>query len=315
MIRISSRKHSKFWNMNNEKFESFDNKSFHKFCAPQQIERDLNTLTGILKGIIADTEIKKEELCELVKWIKDCDHLFSKHPYSELVTCISKAISDKRLSIEETEDIIWICEQYLSKDSPYYNVITSGIQQLHGILRGIKSDKQINKDELVFLEQWLFENKYLENTYPYQELLLHIYKIMEDNEVTEEEQNGLLAFCEEILSGISLKELNRNDQENFKVESSEEIRLQEMSFCITGASPTYTRKEIAEMIELYGGFMIDSISKKLNYLVICDEKSSCWAFVGYGRKVEKAMSLNKSGANIRVIHETCIYEAINKLKN
>lgn len=301
--------------MNLNNFDNFDNRSFNRFCAPQQIERDLNTLLGILKGIAADVEIKEEELNELVKWIKDCDHLFSKHPYSEIITCISKAILDKILTMEESEDIIWICEQYLNKDSSYYDIITSGIQKLHGILRGIKADKEINKEELIFLEKWLIENNYLENTYPYQELLLLIYKILEDNIVTLDEQQELLNFCDQILFGINIKETMPNGTDTLKVDSSNEILLQEFTFCITGVSPSYTRKEIAEMIELYGGYITDSISKKLNYLVVCDEKSSCWAFVGYGRKVEKAMNLNKAGANIKVIHETCIYDAINKLVN
>jgi len=61
--------------------------------------------------------------------------------------------------------------------------------------------------------------------------------------------------------------------------------------------------------------MLSLLGIYTEYLVICDEKSSCWAFVGYGRKVEKAMNLNKSGASIRVIHETCIYDAIQKLTN
>lgn len=301
--------------MNLTNFDTFDSKSYNRFCAPQQIERDLNTLLGILKGITSDSVIKKEELDELVKWITNCEHLFSKHPYSELITCISKAILDGVLTNEESDDIIWICEQYLNKDSPYYNTITSGVQQLHGILRGIKSDKVINKEELIFLETWLIENEYLENTYPYQELLLLIYKILEDNIVTEEEQREVLAFCEQVLSGININTLASTATKNLKVNSDDDIKLQECTFCITGVSPTYSRKEIAEMIELYGGYVLDSISKKLNYLVVCDEKSSCWAFVGYGRKVEKAMNLNKAGANIKVIHESCIYDAIHKLTN
>jgi NAD-dependent DNA ligase len=298
--------------MNTETFIKFDTNSHHRFCGPQQIERDLNTLLGILKGITADVEINELEFTELVKWVKDAEHIFSRHPYSELIDCITKAIADKVLTIEETMDIIWICEQYLNKNTPYYSIITSGVQKLHGILRGIKADKLININEIEFLENWLIENNYLENTYPYEDLLRLIYKVIEDDIITTDEQKEVLDFCESILSNVTIENIKDSA---YKVESEDEISIEALSFCITGVSPNYSRKEIAEMIEMYGGYMMDSISKKLNYLVICDEKSSCWAFVGYGRKVEKAMNLNKSGANIKVIHETCIYDTINKLNN
>ncbi len=300
--------------MNTDKFSSFDKNEHHKFCGPQQIERDLNTLVGILEGIQADTEINQKELLELVKWIKDSEQLFYKKPYTELVECISKAIEDKVLTSDEIEDILWICEQYLNKLSPYYNLITSGVQKLHGILRGIKADNEINISEVAFLETWLIENNYLENTYPYQDLLKLIYKIIEDNIITQEEQKEVLDFCEQILSNVNIQ-MPTSSEDSFQVSASDEINFEAATFCITGVSPSHTRKEIAEMIEMYGGYMLDTISKKLNYLVVCDEKSSCWAFVGYGRKVEKAMNLNKVGANIKVIHETCIYDKIDKLNN
>lgn len=300
--------------MDIEKFNSFDNKEHHKFCVPQQIERDLNTLVGILNGIQADTKINQQELLELVQWIKDSEQLFYKKPYTELIECISKAIEDKILTSDEIEDILWICEQYLNKKSPYYNLITSGVQKLHGILRGIKADKEINKTEIEFLESWLLENKYLENTYPYQDLLTLIYKVIEDDVITKDEQKEVLDFCEQILTNVNLTVL-KPVEDSFQVNASDEINFEEATFCVTGVSPNYTRREIAGMIEMYGGYMMDTISKKLNYLVICDEKNSCWAFVGYGRKVEKAMSLNKGGANIKVVHETCIYDKINKLNN
>lgn len=300
--------------MNTDKFSSFDKKEHDRFCGPQQVERDLNTLVGILKGIQADIYINQKELLELVKWIKDSEQLFYKKPYNELIECISKGIEDKILTTDEIEDILWICEQYLNKQSPYYNLITSGVQKLHGILRGIKADNEINKSEIKFLEEWLNENNYLKNAYPYQDLLKLIFKVIEDDIITQEEQKEVLDFCNQILSNVNVQ-MPISPEDSFQVSDSDEINFEAATFCITGVSPSHTRKEIAEMIEMYGGYMLDTISKKLNYLVICDEKNSCWAFVGYGRKVEKAMNLNKVGANIKVIHETCIYDKIDKLSN
>lgn len=42
-----------------------------------------------------------------------------------------------------------------------------------------------------------------------------------------------------------------------------------------------------------GGFVVNNVNKKLNYLVVCDEKNTCWAFTCYGRKIEEAINIEK----------------------
>jgi NAD-dependent DNA ligase len=129
------------------------------------------------------------------------------------------------------------------------------------------------------------------------------------------EKDDLLAFCnlftsEAIDSGSAtlVKSIN---QGFFQIDP--DIYIQEKNFCITGQSNKYKRKEIAEKIELYGGFVTDSVTNSTNYLVVCDEKNDCWAFTCYGKKVEKAINLRKKGNLISIIHEFDLYDALESL--
>lgn len=87
-----------------------------------------------------------------------------------------------------------------------------------------------------------------------------------------------------------------------------QIEFQERTFCVTGLSKKYRRKEIAERIELHGGYVQNNISGKLNYLVVCDEKNSCWAFTCYGRKIEEAMNHRRQGKQLIIVHEFDLYD-------
>ena len=60
---------------------------------------------------------------------------------------------------------------------------------------------------------------------------------------------------------------------------------------------------------MYGGFVVNTVSSKLNYLIVCDEKNSCWAFTCYGKKIEQAMKQRKQGSNLVIVHEFDLYDA------
>ena len=59
--------------------------------------------------------------------------------------------------------------------------------------------------------------------------------------------------------------------------------LAQKTFVITGTLPTMGRKEAAELIELHGGKVTGSVSKKTDYLVAGENA---------GSKLEKANSLS-----------------------
>lgn len=302
--------------MNTEDHSHFDNQVYKKFSNPSLIERDLQRLAGLISGIGGDKEINQVEYTKLVEWINEKKDYENKQPYSQVIQVLRDAINDKFLSNEESENIIWLCNQYIETNG-YFNAITGGIQRLHGIIAGISIDGIINDREVEFLDNWLEENDFLKNTWPYDELYNVITMIVQDNIVTEEEKNELLQFCKSISSEHN-DETNDNLLKHIKTgfyQIDPEVIIPEKNFCITGKSRKYNRKEIAEKIELYGGYVSNNVSSKLDYLIVCDEKNSCWAFSCYGRKVEEAIKHRKSGSNMLIIHEFDLFDALSSLSD
>ena len=75
------------------------------------------------------------------------------------------------------------------------------------------------------------------------------------------------------------------------------------TFCFTGVSVKYSRNDFLALVAKLGGRGVTSMSPKVNYLVIAAEGNPCWAYSCYGRKVEKAVQLRKSGIRVVVVHE------------
>lgn len=232
--------------------------------------------------------------------------------YAAVIDMIRAAISDEVLTNSEIDDIIWYCQRFIEKND-YFDAITGGIQQLMGIVQGIIIDKKVNIGELAFLDQWLEENEYLKNSWPYDELYSLTTKIIQDKVITTEEHQALLSFCHALVGDNSGNSSNTELISSLKAgfyQIDPVITIPESTFCITGVSKKFKREEIAEKIELYGGYMVDNVSAKLNYLVVCNEKNNCWAFTCYGRKIEEAVKHRKNGVPLSIVHEFDLYDAL-----
>ncbi|MFC6268343.1 BRCT domain-containing protein [Frigoriflavimonas asaccharolytica] len=299
--------------MNLEKFDTYDRGDYKKFSNPSAIEKDLQTLIGIINGIQSDNEINEKERAEVQNWINYNREYENKSPYREIISLLRESLSDEILTQDECQNIILYCEQYINK-SGYYTVITSGIQKLLGIIKGISIDKEINIQELTFLKDWLDDNDYLKNTYPFDEIYNLTLNVILDKVITDDEHKSFMEFC----TAISGESDNNTESllESLKIgfyQIDPEIIIQEKTFCVTGVSQTYKRKEIAEKIEMYGGFVTNSVSSKLDYLIVCDEKNACWAFTCYGKKIEQAIKYRKNGKNLIIVHEFDLFDTIDSL--
>lgn len=295
--------------MDTQKFDFFDAGAFKQFTNPAQIEKDLQTLVGILEGIKSDHLINQVEHQGVLEWVNQRKNYENKQPYDHIISKIKSALADDVLTFEECDDIIWMCEQYIEHNG-YYNQLTLGIQKLLGIVQGISLDNLIKEVEIRFLDQWLKENDYLKNTYPYDELYAFTTYILDKKVVERDVHEKALQFMNALSCSSSSSSKVLVDSLNANIwQLDPEVIIPEKTFCITGISIYQPRKAIAEKVELFGGYVTDNIVQSLDYLVVCSQKNECWAFTSYGRKVEKAVELRKKGKQINIIHENDLYDA------
>ena len=289
---------------------------YRMFTGKSEMHKAVNELAGLLVGISIDGRILESEFNELKMWYDMHRGLIRYHPFKEIIPAIDAALEDGVLDMEEAEDLIWLCNQLTSKG--YYDLVTSAVQQLQGIMHGILADNEINDDEIAGLREWLEINDFLKGTYPFDEVDSLLCSILADGVVTDDERNTLKAFFSEFVDTKDSYNLTEAEvaalRERYSVTGicacDPEIEIKDHLFSITGTSARATRDEIVEVITEHQGMFSNGVTKKTQYLIVGAEGNPCWAFSCYGRKIEKAMEMRKNGSDISIVHENDFWDVL-----
>jgi hypothetical protein len=288
----------------------FDSQRHLLFTAPAQIERDMHMLMGAVSGVICDQLINAAEKEQLEGWLLQMSMHLGREPYDNIIGVVRTALADGVLTLEEKDNILWLCSRFVN-EKPYYDQFTRDLQKLSGVIYGIVADRDINEQEVRYLDTWIEEHSHLQNCWPYDEVCHFITHVLTDGKISTGERQQLLSFFDAITANAddTNESLMQMFGQNF-YQIDPKIIFEEQTFCITGLSKKYKRKEIAESIILKGGFVTEAISGKTNYLIVCSDKNQCWAYSSYGRKIEEAMMLRKKGKQIAIVHEFDLYDVL-----
>ncbi|WP_430412153.1 BRCT domain-containing protein [Kordia sp.] len=283
-------------------------------------DKAINTLKGILIGINSDGEVNENEINELQNWATTHKDLIDRNPFKEFMTIIQETVTNNIPATETIDDLYWLCQKY-ENDNFYYNTVTSDLQILQGICHGILTDGIIKEKEVYELESWLEENTHLSTYYPYDEIRSLLLSILSDGIIEEEELLILKAYLNQFVN-IENKKIERKiDSETQDVHinsyctSDPNIQMDGKTFCITGILKSGSRSTLENEISDLGGIPTKTLTKKTDYLIVGDNGNSAWAFACYGRKVEKALDLRKSGHTISLIHEFDFIDVLEELKS
>lgn len=295
---------------------------YRTFTKPAELHKAINTLKGLVAGITTDYQISEDEVNELSHWCISHYDLIDRHPFSELIPLIQSVYEDGVLTKEEMNNIVWLCNNFVS-DSDYYNLVTSSLQFLSGLIYGIMADNKITDDEIFALKSWVTANDFLSGCYPFDEIESLILSILEDGKITDEERDILKAFFSNFIDLSTSYNLNEKDLSALKERYSisgicavcQNIDFDGNLFCFTGQSSRTTRNEIASLIEDLGGKFNNGITKQTRYLIVGNNGNPCWAFSCYGRKIEEAIDRRKNGQNLTIINEVDFWDIVDDYKN
>ncbi|MET3731623.1 BRCT domain-containing protein [Moheibacter stercoris] len=298
---------------------NFEDINLKVLTTKSRADKAINSLKGILLGMSADNIVNEEEINELKLWAKEHHELVNRNPFREFMLLIENAISQEIPLNETVDDLYWLCQKY-EQDSMYYNATTTDLQTLQGIFHGILADGQLNDQEIFDLHNWLSQNEHLNSYYPYDEIRSLVLSIVSDKKIEEEERLILKAFLNQFVD-IKDEDIKQNiEKEIVDVNISgicavdPEITFEDKTFCITGILSRGSRSGLQKAIQEKGGIAVNTISRKTDYLIIGDNNNACWAYSCYGRKVEKALDLRKSGHQIILVHEYDVFDALENNK-
>ena len=294
-----------------------DSRPYFRFTSPARMDKAFHTLEGLVQGIAADTRVSDIELAELTKWISAHSDFAKFHPFNEVIPRLNEIINRRIVDEETVADILWLSNKFTTSNE-YYDLVSSDMQRLQGMLHGILADGKITKEELETLERWMEEREHLKSCWPYDEIESLIVTVLADGVIDDQEHETLTKFFGEFCranseNAVDPVALTGNFGISGVCAMCPDIEFTDRTFCFTGSSGNNTRKELAEMVHNLGANHSNRINRKVDYLVVCCEGNQCWAYSCYGRKVEQAVAMRKKGERILLIHETDFRDAIQDL--
>jgi hypothetical protein len=290
-----------------------DSAAYRRFTGKVEFEKVFNTLIGLIEGIVIDAKINDVELGFLQAWRNDQRARAQKHPFNEIVPLLDEAIADGVLSSGGKEDILWLCKRLTA--SEYLTTAAADMLRLRSLVAAIGSDGHVSVDELCGLADWLLEHEHLKTCWPYDEIESLVSGVLEDGKIEPSEHALLMEFFGEFVAVLDSKAAaSARAREGATVVGlcavCPAIRFPDSVFCLTGSSRNYSRQDFAAVIADRGGTAVNTVSRRVHYLVIGADGNPCWAYACYGRKVERAVELRKEGHPIVIVHEKDFHDAV-----
>lgn len=290
---------------------------YRVFTKPAELQKAINTLRGIVSGISSDRNVSQDEITELAHWCEIHANLRDRHPFSELLPIVEDALADGVITDDESKDILWVCNSFVDRGT-FYDATTSSIQFLQGLIHGIMADGELSNLEIHSLKKWIDANDFLNGSYPFDEICAMLYTILEDGVITQDEREQLTGFLSNVIDFTSSYNLNEKDFSQLREKygimgicaAFPDIVFQGKLFCFTGESHRAKREEITALVARLGGALRSSVTTRTDYLVVGNAGNPCWAYACYGRKIEDAMAIRKSGGRVVIVNEIDFWDAL-----
>lgn len=285
------------------------------FNYTQNRDKLFNNLISIIDGILSDGVVRDEEILYLDTWLLEAGGIIQNGVIKGLTSRVSKILSDGAVTEEERQELkqqlLDIQRDILDIPEVDFFSIESDLHLLTGLCKGLISDKTLSEEEIRYLDWWLTQNGSLKNNYPGKELYSLVKDILKDGVITTEESQtlhkALIDFtgCDlesGVVDGLSTK---------LPVDNDVKIILEGKVFCLTGVFMSGKRSHVEDILKRSNSLVSNTVTKKIDYLVIGTLSSRDWRFSSHGRKIEKAITYrDNEGVGLKVISEEMLFEIL-----
>ena len=182
--------------------------------------------------------------------------------------------------------------------------INTAIEHLLGMAQGMLADGHLHDMEIQFLSTWISSNKEATQEWPVSAIAAKVRDILVDGVITQEERDHLTQTLHDLLAN-DFSETGSVGAEPTRLPVCDDVEVEfdAVGFCLTGEFAYGTRASCERLLERAGAVAMDSVSKKIRYLVIGTRVSADWAHTSYGRKIERAVELQQQGHRVHIITE------------
>lgn len=195
-------------------------------------------------------------------------------------------------------------DSFARQGATYKNDLNRSLGALLGIAQGVICDGQLNDQEIFFLNEWLTENDAISATWPVDLIHARIKSILDDGIISEDERTYLTETLQKLIGGTLEELAERTHVTELAFDENHEIVFENMVFCLTGKFVFAKRDICKALIISLGGEISDSISSKVNYVVVGSLGSPEWKNGSFGDKIKNAANLRQGGLPIKILHES-----------
>lgn len=272
-------------------------------------------LISIIDGILADGQVRDEEVLYLDTWLLEASQTIRNGVIKSLSSRVSRILSDGVVTEEERKELKSqlhdIQREILDIPDVDFFSTESDLHLLSGLCKGLIADRVLSEDEIRYLDWWITQNGVLKNNYPGKELYGLVKEILSDGKITTQESGTLhkalvdFTGCDlesGVVDGLSTK---------LPVDNDAVIAVAGSTFCLTGVFLAGKRAHVEDLVQRQGGLISSGVTKKINYLVIGTLSSRDWKFSSHGRKIEKAISYrDNDGVELEIISEEMLFNSL-----
>jgi len=264
----------------------------------------LANLINIIEGLTCDGGLSESEILFLDTWLLESQSLSENYYVKCIRSKISDILADGRANEQELAefkaDLVDIQRGLM--DTPNLDLFSEDSDKhlLEGLCKGMAADYHLSDDEIYYLRWFLSANSALKQNYPGKHLYGLVESILSDGVITNDERaqllNEVVAFTgsnisEGIVDGLSTTLPN---------DLIDKCDFNGKNVCLTGKFLCGSRRQCSSDIEKLGGKIVDSVTHKLDILIVGALSSKDWKFQSFGRKIEMAVDL-RDNKNIHLI--------------
>lgn len=182
--------------------------------------------------------------------------------------------------------------------------ITKASEQLLGLVTGIVADQSLHDLEIKLLSNWLANAADIHTVWPGSVLAQKVNEILADGIVTDAERVHLMSVLQQFAvtdfanTGSAAPEVLQ-----LPINDSAPVQLPRATVCLTGEFIYGTRDACQRRTAAAGADLLNTVTRKLHYLVVGTNVSPHWANTSYGRKIQKAVELQAIGVPVAIISE------------
>jgi hypothetical protein len=167
-------------------------------------------------------------------------------------------------------------------------------------------DGRVDDSEIAMLRDWMEAKAEFLDAWPLCEVQEFLDRALADGVVDDNERCALVNLLDSI--GASAENCGKAADSIF--DPTPAIDFRGRRFLFTGRLASAKRSEAEDAVKSRGGRPAQSVSQKLDYLVVGDLGTDAWQYSRYGRKIEAVMENKRAGASTQVVREADFVAAL-----